>query len=633
MQIFPRLFFAFFALNCFLIRAQTTTDTSKFNGADYSLMVELELSSSRLPVRLSESGMHVTVITQAEIKALPVQNVNELLTYISGIDIRQRGPMGTQSDIGIRGSTFDQVLVMVDGVRMTDPQTGHHQMNLPVPLQMIERIEVIRGTAARRYGLNALGGVVQIITKKHSETPFAFESFGMGITDNNPNAGLNGGLRLFAGGEFSNWQVMGGAEGLKGNGYRWNTDFEQLRTFLKVSNEGELGSFSLLGGTNNNDFGAGLFYAAPRDSNARETVNTQFASAQFQSNLGDKDKLTLTASGRWNFDHYIYTQFNPTLYQNKHQNQAIQMEASYLHFFNDSRLAFGIESRSEKITSNNLGNHSREILGVYGEYIHQWTPEFSTTIGGYALHTDFIGFKVYPGAEFQYKILESSSLWGNFGTGQRLPTYTDWYYKDGANLSNPNLKSERARNSELGYRYQKGKWSAQFSIFQKDYTDIIDWVRNNDTLKWKPENISTLQFRGAEWEIRLKEFLPILPEGTELVWNGCVLRSSQLDLPGLNSKNALNYMPLQNTLRFRVKLWEGPDGLNQTGLYFSGIWRHISRFSSNSYNIIDAKLEFSRGKSWNAYLNGMNLGNIQYREIASVPMMPRWIGLGIAAQL
>ncbi len=596
-------------------------------------MRELELSSSRLPVRLSESGMHVTVINQSDIKALPVQNVNELLAYVSGVDVRQRGPMGAQADIGIRGSSFDQVLVLVDGVRMTDPQTGHHQMNLPFPLQMIERIEVIRGTAARRYGLNALGGVVHIITKKRSETAFAFESFGMSITDKDPNAGLNGGLRLFAGGALGTWQVMGGAEGLKGKGYRWNTDFEQLRTYIKVSNETELGSFSLLGGTNNNDFGAGLFYAAPADANARETVNTQFASAQFQSNISDRDKLTISASGRWNFDHYIFTKLNPTVYQNKHQNQAIQVEASYLHTFKDSRLALGVESRNEKITSNNLGDHNREVIGTYGEYIHQWTPEFSTTFGAYGLHTEFIGFKVYPGAEFQLKFNDYSALWGNLGTGQRLPTYTDWYYKDGANLSNPNLKSERARNSELGYRYQKGSWSAQFSVFQKDYTDMIDWVRRDSTFKWKPENISTLQFRGVEWEIRWKEFLPVLPEGTELVWNGCVLRSSQLDLPGLNSKNALHYMPLQNTLRFRVKLWEGGEGIHQTGVYFSGIWRHISRFNSNSYNVFDAKLEFSRGKSWNAYLNLMNLGNTQYREIASVPMMPRWIGLGIAAQL
>ena len=165
-----------------------------------------------MPVNLSETGMHYTIITAKDIKHLPVQNVNELLAYVSGVDIRQRGPMGTQADIGIRGSTFDQVLVMVDGVRMSDPQTGHHQMNLPVPLQMIERIEIIRGTAARRYGLNALGGVVNVITKKTSDTPFAFEAFGMQASGLSANEGLNGGLRVFGAGNQNGLNFMGGAE-------------------------------------------------------------------------------------------------------------------------------------------------------------------------------------------------------------------------------------------------------------------------------------------------------------------------------------------------------------------------------------------------------------------------------------
>ena len=626
MQIFQRSIFAFCALLTFQLEAQVSNDS-------FETLSEIELSSNRLPVKLSESGMHYSIITRKDIQHLPVQNVNELLAYVSGVDIRQRGPMGTQADIGIRGSTFDQVLVMVDGVRMSDPQTGHHQMNLPVPLQMIERIEIIRGTAARRYGLNALGGVVNIVTKKTTDSPFAIEAFGMQVSQLSANEGLNGGLRLFGAVNQKGWNFMGGAEGLSGNGYRYNTDYEQLRTYVKVSKETEIGSFSLFGGSNNNTFGAGLFYAATADSNARETVNTQFINAKLVANLSPADKLTVNASSRWNYDHYIFTKINPSIYQNKHQNQAIQIEAAYLHEFQKSRLSIGFESRSERIRSNNLGNHQRDILGAYGEYIRTWFGDFTTTFGAYMLHTDFVGFKVYPGAEFQLGLTESSALWGNWGTGQRLPTYTDWYYQDRANNSNPNLKSERAQNSELGYRYKKGNITTQISVFQKVYSNMIDWITPPDTLLWTPVNIANFTFNGIEGEFKIVDFMPVLSENTEFVFNACLLDDSQFENGGYQSKNALNYMMYQQNSRVRLKLWEAENSEYRTGVYLTGIWRLVKRTNGNTYHLFDAKLEFTSGKSWNAYANFMNIGNTAYREIASVPLMPRWFGVGIAAKL
>lgn len=142
------------------------TVSGSFPLPNLEYMQEVELYSNRLHQTNLNTGMNVSVITSKEISQLPAQTINEVLAWVSGIDVRERCPMGVQADIGIRGSGFDQVLVLVDGARMSDPQTGHHQMNLPVPLQMIERIEVIRGSAARRYGLNAMGGVIHIITKK-----------------------------------------------------------------------------------------------------------------------------------------------------------------------------------------------------------------------------------------------------------------------------------------------------------------------------------------------------------------------------------------------------------------------------------------------------------------------------------
>ena len=148
--------------------AQVLSDTSK------SSMPEVIVQGMRLSDTLSNLNADVQLITRKQIEALPVQSVNELLMTVAGVDMRRRGPSGVQGDLTIDGSTFDQVLVLINGVKMIDPQTGHHMMNLPVPLEAIDHIEIIRGAAGRSYGVNALAGVINIITKiPQQNTSFA----------------------------------------------------------------------------------------------------------------------------------------------------------------------------------------------------------------------------------------------------------------------------------------------------------------------------------------------------------------------------------------------------------------------------------------------------------------------------
>ncbi|HMA87091.1 MAG TPA: TonB-dependent receptor plug domain-containing protein, partial [Desulfosalsimonadaceae bacterium] len=127
------------------------------------------VTGSHAPARLSEYGVSVSVITREDIAVLPADNFTDVLEHVNGVDVRQRGAGGVQTDIGIRGASFEQTLIMVDGVAISDPQTGHHNMNLPVTLSDIERIEVVKGPAARIYGPNAMGGVINIITRDVKE--------------------------------------------------------------------------------------------------------------------------------------------------------------------------------------------------------------------------------------------------------------------------------------------------------------------------------------------------------------------------------------------------------------------------------------------------------------------------------
>ncbi len=128
---------------------------------------EVLVSASRIQSKKYESGKNITVISQKEIAQLPVNSVDELLQYVGGVNINNRGGFGVQSDIGMRGSTFSQVLVLVDNQRINDPLTAHFNNYVPIPLSEVHHIEIVRGSASASFGADAVGGIIHIKTKTY----------------------------------------------------------------------------------------------------------------------------------------------------------------------------------------------------------------------------------------------------------------------------------------------------------------------------------------------------------------------------------------------------------------------------------------------------------------------------------
>src|SRR5690606_26206287 len=158
---------------------------------------EVTIQGNRIQIPFSRQNRDITILDQAIIASLPVKSVNELLYYVAGLDVRQRGPWGTQADIRIDGGTFDQTLVLLNGVKITDPQTGHNMMNIPVSLNTINRIEVLKGAAARVYGINALNGAINIITKQSAENTLNAHLYaGSSFEKDTSNQKLYGGYGL-----------------------------------------------------------------------------------------------------------------------------------------------------------------------------------------------------------------------------------------------------------------------------------------------------------------------------------------------------------------------------------------------------------------------------------------------------
>ena len=139
-----------------------------FSNASFSQVPELDpvlISSSMQQKRIRETGRNISVLTKDDIKNIPANSLDELLRFVPGIEVQQRGPQGAQSDLIIRGGTFQQVLVVIDGMRANEPLTGHFNSYIPIHPEEIERIEVIKGAAAAIFGPDAVGGVIHVITK------------------------------------------------------------------------------------------------------------------------------------------------------------------------------------------------------------------------------------------------------------------------------------------------------------------------------------------------------------------------------------------------------------------------------------------------------------------------------------
>ena len=310
---------------------------------------------------------------------------------------------------------------------------------------------------------------------------------------------------------------------------------------------------SVLAGHNNNRFGANDFYAPSSDEESRETVNTHFLNASFNHVLAANTRVNLNVSSRWNFDHYDLGKYN---YVNKHQSQVSmgELNINKQFFFERSigELSGGLEWRQERIQSNNLGDHDRAVYGAYTEYKHSWRNRWFVTLGSYGLQTEELGFKLYPGIDTRYRLNRNWSIWGNWGNGQRLPTYTDLYYEDRSNSSNPNLISERSRNAEIGVTFTKLGFTQNLSIFQKNQFDRIDWIKPivhpNDSLttyKWTPYNLGTAIFRGIEGGINYQTKI-VKQLAMRMSWNFCLMEGENQVNLGVLSKYALNFLETQS---------------------------------------------------------------------------------------
>lgn len=593
---------------CFLILLQLFL--THIFAQDIPQLQEVVVTAGRTPISFSELARTVTVLNASDIKNLPTNNVVDLLRYVNAVDLRTRGAEGVQADVGIRGGTFEQSLVLIDGVKISDSQTGHHNMNLPVSIDNVERIEVLKGQGSRMFGPNAFSGVINIITRKTSAPRLSLSLFGGSNSLFETNL-----FAAYPAGAFGN-NISFSKK--KSDGYRYNTDFDVTNFSLGENISLSGGNINFLFGYVDKKFGANSFYS-DRYPDQWEHTTTKIlnASAQF-----GKDSFTISPKFYWrnNDDDYRLNNTRPDWYRNIHETNSYGAEIQSSIITRYGTTSFGGEAGEEKISSSNLGNHSRVKGGFFAEHLLEPVPNLTASAGVFLYNYSGIGWKLWPGFDLAYKLNDNWRAFASFGKAFRIPTFTELYYTSPANVGNPNLKYEETTNYEFGFSFTQQTWNANASLFLKDGKDLIDWARQTKNDPWKVENVTNVKTAGAEIGVNVfpqKIFSEMLL--TKISVNYTYLSASR-EAGNFESKYLLDHLKHQLLIQVSHNL---PFGIKQ-----NWVVRFEDRENFENHFVVDTQLLTQLG-SFEIFLRASNLFNKTYYDLAGIPMPGRWLSGGV----
>ena len=570
---------------------------------------EITVQGKFLNLPLKKVNENITVISKQELENSPAKSIEEVLAQFTGMDIRKRGANGVQADISVRGSSFEQVLILVNGVRINDSQTGHNSMNIPFDLASVEKIEIVKGPAARRFGQNAYAGVINIITKPSSDENIVFTASGGDFKTYSLGVGAN-----FGNERSSNFIQVNSNNS---DGYRYNTDYKINNIFYQNRYKIENGNVNFQAGIQEKKFGANGFYATPAAKDQYEETQASIVSLGIDKNY-EKWGLNSAVYWRRGQDMYEYIRNKPEIYRNMHigNNFGAELNGSYRSDLGTTGL--GLELRKEFLASNNLGHRERFVTQVFFEHHFSFLENKLNISPGISwANYDTEGNFFYPGLDLGFDFSEHHKIYGNIAKVNRIPTFTDLYYVSKTEAGNPNLKPENAVSAEIGYRFQKQSFLGKISGFLRDSDNSIDWSKQNANDIWRAENIGKIKTKGVEVELaqHFNSFLKSYSVGYTF------LESNYEQPTGLLSRYVMENLKHQFVAKLEVFFLK--KFTNQL------IYRYNERVSTGSYQILDEKLSYD-AKNYNVYIMVNNILNTEYTETFGVPMPGRWFHIGVS---
>lgn len=558
------------------------------------------ITSTRIELPFKENSRTISIITSDDIKKSATNNIADLLQQVAGIDVRRRGTDGSQADLYIRGGSFDQTLLLIDGMKLEDAQTGHHTLNMALPLEVIERIEIIKGPAARVFGQNAFTGAINIVTKNSID-----DSVSIGV-----EAGSYGqkNADITVGSNQENASHIIHVSRNTSEGYRYNTDYDNQSYFIKSTfNKNKL-PISFIANYQERNFGANGFYASPTAKDQYEETQTSLIGLSTEIK---KEKLTLKPRIYWrrNQDMYLFIRDNPPAYRNLHQTNKIGAEVNASYRSKLGITGFGVDLSQTFISSNNLGQHDRFMTNVFLEHRFSLFNESLSITPGVALSyfTDF-KFHAFPGIDLGYKINDVLQVYGNIGYTYRIPTYTDLYYSSPTELGNDSLEPEEAVSEELGIKLHLNKFRFTGAFFNRDSKKLIDYVKNTATDPWQATNIAKLNTMGFEANTSYSFVAASFNQNIQLGYT--FLEEDLKDVAANFSRYSVNSLRHQFTASFKSQFIKN---LSQTIAY-----RYAERTAGESYNVYDASINYTF-KALDFSIMANNIFNADYTETNLVP--------------
>ena len=552
------------------------------------------------PLSIEEIDRSVTLLP-ARVMELLLNSLADLLQLDPSLDLQERAPDGVQTDLSIRGASFEQTLVLLNGLRLNDVQTGHHNMDIPVPLDSVERVEVLRGSGSAMYGSDASGGVVNVITAPP-------EGLELRLRTAVGNDGINQ-QRVSLSDTFGNLSEQLSFARDFSSGFIPNRDYRNSQLASSTHLVTAWGATDLTLAYMDHPFGAAGFYG---DYPSWEDTKTWWAG--FQQALGKK--TTASFAYRRHSDLFVLFRDDPSIYTNHHADESQQLAVRRTETVaTGTNVYYGVEALHESIVSNNLGTHARSRGAAYADVDFRALRRFSLSLSAREeIYRNFaatlcptIAGGVWLSAKLKFRSSASRAF--------RVPSYTDLYYNDPVNHGNPYLQPERSWSYEAGLDWNPGgRLRAALTLFQRREHNGIDYYSTSIDGPWQALNIDNLKFTGVESSLRL---LLTRSQTLDLRYNW--LLGVQDTVPIGYTKYAFNYPSDSAVVAWQASLPRGIVARSRLAV--------LNRRARDPYALWDLYLARSLGKV-HPFIRVANITNTAYQEILGVPMPGREAMIG-----
>ncbi len=646
------------------VMAETNRMTSKaFEGEEKTLQ-EVAVSGTMAPLTQLQSARIVSVLTRQDIEQAGVQSVNDLFKLASGVDVRQRGGFGIQTDISIDGGTFDQITLLLNGINISNPHTGHLAADLPISLSDIERIEILEGASSRVYGGSAFGGCINIVTRQDKENRVS------GGAEGGSFGTVNGDARLsLTFGKVSNRLSIGGG---RTSGGTENDDWKKMQLYEQGDFQHEQFSLQWQFGFSKKAYGANTFYSAAYPDQFER--NERYTASVSAETLG---KFHFTPAIYWNrtYDNFELVR-GERFGENFHMGDVYGLKLGGYFNWRGGKTAVGGEIRNEGILSSNLGKmlDSTEFVRVRGEkdiyYTHRdnrtnisynlehniLLPHWTISAGVIANMNTSVGhrFRFYPGVDVAWRPADGWKIYASYSKGFRLPTFTDLYYKSPTLNGNIGLRPEENHSFQIGARYDIGKGvEALVRGFYHRGQNMIDWVMYSADDIYHSTSFD-LDNMGVQIEGKI-DFNRLFSKDIYLrsfsVGYTYMHQHRRDDIQIYKSNYALEYLrhkfvaTLHHKIYSRLSAtwslrWQDRRGsyIKYGDNYIDSTTGYLRGKSSgvlvpySPYATLDLKLQWSAPK-YEVYVQGTNITNNHYYDLGNVRQPGIWVMAGVRFNL